>query len=85
MLWRKISSCYLTGNRAESGGPLYSYDHIELTIKNSLFRNNTAVYRGGCSTAISACTLHVVGSTFEGNIAVSGGVADVSQNVSLEL
>ena len=79
----KCSSCYMKGNRAENGGALYSYDHIELTIKNSLFKNNTAVSRGGCLTAISDCTLHVVRSTFEGNIAVSGGVVDASQNVSL--
>ena len=78
-----FSACYMKGNRAKNGGALYSYDNIELTIKNSLFKNNTAVYRGGCLSAINACTHYVVGSTFKGNIANSGGVTAISQNISL--
>ena len=79
----KMSSCYMKGNRAQNGGFLYSNDHIEMTIKNSLLKNNTAVDQGGCLIAISACGYHVLGSTFKGNSATNGGVAYSYQNISL--
>ena len=39
----KKSSCYMKGNIAQNGGVLYSNEYIEMTIKNSLFQNNTVV------------------------------------------
>lgn len=71
----KILSCLFEENTGNFGGAIYASDESEITIINSTFLNNKALFSGGALNAETVVT--VDGSLFRHNFArASGGTID---------
>jgi len=60
------------GNSAENGGGIFNYSGT-VTVTNSTFSGNSAVYGGGGIGNDTGGTVTVTNSTFSGNSAENGG------------
>jgi hypothetical protein len=74
-----VAGCTVSGNHSIgfNGGGLITHNLGDVTISNSLFRDNTAYEAGGALTATGG-TLEISSSRFTGNSAQEGGAIQSS-------
>ena len=78
-----IRNCVFHGNSADNGGAISGQEASSITISDSIFERNTAVYAGGAiwvwnSTRVTGCILRENVAESGGAIAIQEGQAEVT-------